>query len=42
MIVSDPRVPVARMGTVKFKVGRFRADIDDERWNFEGFGFDEA
>jgi hypothetical protein len=35
MIVSDPRVLVANGNRKKFKVslGRFRADISDERWN---------
>ena len=44
MIVSDPRVLVANGNGKKFKVSldRFRADIGDERWNLEGFGFDEA
>jgi hypothetical protein len=44
MIVSDPRVLVADGNGKKFEVslGRFRADIGDERWNLEGFGFDEA
>jgi len=44
MIVSDPRVLVADGDGKKFEVslGRFRADIGDERWNLEGSGFDEA
>jgi hypothetical protein len=44
MIVSDPRVLVADGNGKKFEVslGRFRADIGDERWNLEGSGFDEA
>jgi hypothetical protein len=44
MIVSDPRVLVADGNGKKFEVslGRFRADIGNERWNLEGFGFDEA
>ena len=44
MIVSDPRVLVADGNGKKFEVslGRFRADIGDERWNSEGFGFDDA
>jgi hypothetical protein len=44
MIVSDPRVLVADGNGKKFEVslGRFRADIGDERWNLEGFGFDET
>jgi hypothetical protein len=37
MIVSDPRVLVADGNGKKFEVslGRFRADIGDERWNLE-------
>jgi hypothetical protein len=44
MIVSDPRVLVADGNGKKFEVslGRFGADIGDERWNLEGSGFDEA
>jgi hypothetical protein len=44
VIISDPRVLVANRNGKKFEVpfGRFRADIGDERWNLEGFGFDEA
>jgi hypothetical protein len=39
MIVSDPRVFVADGNGKKFDVslGRFRADIGDERWNLERF-----
>jgi hypothetical protein len=42
MIVCDPRVLVADGHGKKFEVslGRFRADIGDERWNLEGFGFE--
>jgi len=42
--LSDPRILVPNGNGKKFKVsfGRFRADIRDERWNLEGFGFDEA
>ena len=38
MIVSDPRILVADGNGKKFEVslGRFRADIGDERWNLEG------
>ena len=44
VIVSNPRVLVADGNGKKFEVslGRFRADIGDERWNLEGSGFDEA
>jgi hypothetical protein len=37
MIVSDPRVLIANRNGKKFEVslGRFRADIGDERWNLE-------
>jgi hypothetical protein len=44
MIVSDSRVLVADGNGKKFEVslGRFRADIGDERWNLEGSSFDEA
>ena len=44
MIISDPRVLVADGNSKKLEVplGRFRADIGDERWNLEGSGFCEA
>ena len=44
MIISGPCVFVADGNGKKFKVslGRLRANIGDERWNLEGFGFDEA
>ena len=44
MIVSDPRVLVADGNGKKFKVslGRFRANIGDQGWNLERFGFGEA
>jgi hypothetical protein len=44
MVISDPRVLVPDGNGEKFEVslGRFRADIGDERWNLEGSGFDEA
>jgi hypothetical protein len=37
MIVSDPRVLVADRNGKKFEVslGRFRADIGNERWNLK-------
>jgi len=44
MIVSDPRVLVVDGSGKKFEVslGRFRADIGDERWNLEGSGIISA
>jgi hypothetical protein len=44
MVISDPRVLVADGNGKKFEVslGRFGADIGDERWNLEGSGFDEG
>jgi hypothetical protein len=44
MIVGDTRILVADGNGKKFEVslGRFRADIGDERWNLEGSGFCKA